>query len=214
MDLSQYIDHTALGPSTSENDVDRLCDEALRFGFHAICIPPHHIRFAAQRLADTDIKIVTVAGFPYGYSATPAKVEEIKRALEEGAHELDVVVNLAAVRSGQWNYVEADIDRMVTAVHLKGKAVKIIVETGLSTPAELDKLCAICNKQGVDYVKTSTGVNGDGVSVEAVRYLRGKLKKGIKIKASGGIRDAAFARELIQAGADRLGTSSGPKLVR
>ncbi|MEL6636209.1 MAG: deoxyribose-phosphate aldolase, partial [Bacteroidota bacterium] len=157
MELSKYIDHTILSPGCTSEDIKRICDEAKHFGFYAICIPPYYVRLAARELEDSPVKIATVVGFPMGYAAIPAKVEEIKRAIDEGADELDIVANIAAVKNGDWAHVRNDIDGVTIAVHLKGKKVKLIVEATLLTEAEIIKICTICREVGVDFVKTSTG---------------------------------------------------------
>lgn len=214
MDLEKYIDYTLLKPDTTADNVRQLCSEALDVGFCAVCIPPIFVPEAFQALQGSSVKIATVVGFPLGYSATVAKVEEVKRAIDEGVHELDMVINLAAVKSQNWNFVRNDIDRVVTSVHLKGKLIKVILETALLTDAELERLGQICNELGVDFVKTSTGYNGSGATVAVVQKLRALMKPSIKIKASGGIRTAKAAKALIEAGADRIGTSAGMQIVR
>jgi deoxyribose-phosphate aldolase len=148
-----------------------------------------------------------------GYSATAAKVAEIKKAIDQGADELDVVVNLSAVKNGAWNYIKNEMQSLTTACHMKGKVIKAIVETGVLTDDELKKIADLCAKCEVDFVKTSTGFNGTGATIEAVSTLRELLPSSIKIKASGGIRDRAFAEELIKAGADRLGCSASIQIV-
>jgi deoxyribose-phosphate aldolase len=157
--------------------------------------------------------VATVIGFPMGYATTPAKVEEIKRAIDEGADEVDAVVNICAVKSGKWNYVRNDIDSMTRIAHMRGKAIKVILETGLMNTEEMKSLCEICTESGVDFVKTSTGILSAGANVETVTWLRAHLPPAIKIKASGGVRSKKSALELIEAGADRLGSSSGVKIV-
>lgn len=151
-------------------------------------------------------------GFPYGYAETSVKVQEIRRAMEEGADELDVVINQAAVKSGDWAYVRSDFSAVTTAARLKGKVSKLIVEIGVLNEAERQQVCDICNEIKPDFVKTSTGTQG-GAKVADVQYLRSRLHPDIKIKASGGIRTGADAQALVDAGADRLGTSAGPALV-
>lgn len=213
MQLSQKIDHTNLRPDSTSEDIKTLCREAIEHQFKAVCVPPYHVRDAVRWTEGHPIVVSTVIGFPMGYSATPAKVEEIKRAIDEGAQELDVVINLSAVKSNQWNHVANDIDSVTRAVHLKGKVIKLILETGLLTETELGKACQICQNSEVDFVKTSTGFHGRGADIETVKLLRSLLPPAIKIKASGGIRNQADALELIQAGADRLGTSAGIRII-
>jgi len=212
MDLTGVIDHTILLPDCTSEDVEALCDEAHKYKFKAVCIPPYFVREVARKLQDSPVKVATVIGFPMGYSCTPAKVEEVKRAIEEGADEVDVVINICAVKNSNWSYVKNDIESMTMATHSKGKIIKIILEANLLNEEELHQLCEICNQAGVNFVKTSTGTNG-GASVEMVSILREKLKEGIKIKASGGIRNREQAEALIEVGAARLGTSAGPEIV-
>ncbi len=213
MQLPQLIDHTNLRPDSNSEDIKVLCQEAIEHQFKAVCVPPFHVRDAVRWTDNNPTLVSTVIGFPMGYSATPAKVEEIKRAIDEGAQELDVVINLSAIKSNQWNHVANDIDSVTRAVHLKGKVIKLILETGLLTEAELRKACQICQNNEVDFVKTSTGFHGRGADIETVKLLRSLLPPSIKIKASGGIRSQADALNLIKAGADRLGTSAGVRII-
>lgn len=213
MTLEKFIDHTILKPDCTIDDVRKLCEEAVAYGFYAVCVPPYFVKNAKQFLEKSSVKLSTVVGFPMGYSTTSAKVEEIKKAVDEGVDELDVVINICAVKSGNWNYVQNDIDSMTTAVHIKGKQIKVILETGLMTEAEIRRLCQICQEVGPNFVKTSTGFNGGGATVPAVRLLRECLDSKIKIKASGGIRTREDAIAMVEAGADRIGTSSGVKIV-
>jgi len=212
MNLAPLIDHTLLQPETDLQAIEQLCREAQDHAFHAVCVPPYFIGQAARLLENASVRTATVVGFPLGYSATPAKVAEIKRAIDEGADELDAVINLCAVKSRKWDYVRNDIDSMTRVVHLKNKHIKIILETDLLTPEEIKQLCAICVENAVNFVKTSTGFRG-GATVEMVKLLRSSLPNTIKIKASGGIRTTEFAEQLVHAGADRLGTSSGLQLI-
>ena len=214
MDLSSYIDHTILKPDCTAQDIARLCEEALEYEFAAVCVPPYFVNQARQLLEDDPQKVATVVGFPFGYSPTPAKVEEVKKAIDEGADEIDAVINICAVKSGNWNYVANDIESMVTLARLKSKTIKIILETGLMNQEEITRLCELCVQSGTNYVKTSTGFNGQGATVETVTFLNQLLKGKAKIKASGGIRTSWDAQRFIEAGASRIGTSSGPALVR
>lgn len=213
MNVASLIDHTILKADCSPGDIERLCEEAIQYQFASVCIPPYYVKKAHKILMKSKVKIATVIGFPMGFSYTPAKVEEVKRAMSDGADELDVVVNIAAIKNKDWRYVENDIDSVTTASHLRGKIVKIIFEIDLLNTQEIAKLCKICSKIGVDYVKTSTGFVGNGASVEIVESLRQQLPQKIKIKASGGIRTAEAAEQLIQAGAKRLGTSRSIQIV-
>lgn len=213
MKIASFIDHTVLKADTTVADIQYICAEAIEYQFAAVCVPPYFVAPARQALDGASIRLATVIGFPMGYAATVAKVEEIKRAIDEGADEFDVVINVAAVKSANWSFVRNDLDRMVTACHLRAKQIKIIIETGLLTEDEIRQICTICNDLVPDYVKTSTGFNGAGANPEVVRLLRSLLKPEIKIKASGGIRTAAAAKALIDAGANRLGASQGVAIV-
>ena len=214
MNLNNYIEHTILKPDTTTEQVKELCQEAIDYNFVGVCVPPFFVKTAANYLQDHTTKVVTVVGFPMGYDSIPSKVEAAKRAIDDGADEIDMVINIAAVKDANWSHVSNDIDSIATSVHLKGKVIKVILETGLLSIAEIKKLCEICNKIGVNYVKTSTGVNAGGATIEMVQYLKENVKDSIKIKASGGIRTEEFANQLIEAGASRLGTSSGIKIVK
>lgn len=213
MNIAQYIDHTILHADCRPEDIERICSEAVAHHFKAVCIPPYYVKKASLELSGSPVKVATVIGFPMGYSPTASKVEEIKRALDEGVDEVDVVVNLCAIREKNWNFVQNDINTMTTAVHIKGKKIKVIFETALLDREEIIKLCEICNQTKPDFVKTSTGKNGGGATLEVVQLLREQLHPGIQLKASGGIRTKEDAQAFIEAGADRLGTSSGITLV-
>ena len=212
MSLARKIDHTILKADCTPEEIVQLCHEALENGFAAVCVPPYYIKQAVNILEDSMVSVATVIGFPMGYSNTPSKVEEIKRAIDEGIDEVDVVINIAAVKDGNWNFVKNDINSTTTAGHLKGKIVKIILETSLLTGEEIHKLCEICSEIGVNYVKNSTGFNG-GATTEVIAMLRHLLPENIKIKAAGGIRTREDAEKLIAAGADRIGTSAGMQIV-
>ncbi|MEO1434068.1 MAG: deoxyribose-phosphate aldolase [Bacteroidota bacterium] len=214
MDIARMIDHTRLKPDTSRSDIEQLCKEAIEYGFAAVCVPPFYVQDASRFLGDAPVKVATVVGFPMGYAHTPAKVEEVKRAVDDGADEIDVVINIAAVKSGNWAYIKNDITSTTLAAHLKGKIVKIILEIGLLEKEEILQLCEICNAINVDFVKTSTGMHGTGATITGVTMLRKALNEAIQIKASGGIRDFSKAEKLIQAGATRIGTSQSIKLLQ
>ncbi|MGK0364381.1 MAG: deoxyribose-phosphate aldolase [Saprospiraceae bacterium] len=212
MNIAGRIDHTNLKTDCTQKEIEQLCIEAKQHGFVAVCVPPYFVVSAGRLLKDTKIKIATVIGYPLGFAGTFAKVEEIKRAIDEGADELDVVINIAAVRDKNWNHINSDIDSCVSAVHMRGKIIKVILETSLLTEEEIIKMCEICTERQVDYIKTSTGKAG-GATLKAVELLRKNLPTKIKIKASGGIRDLQKAMRMIEVGADRLGSSSGVAIV-
>ncbi len=213
MSLASKIDHTLLKADATEKEVKRICAEAKEHGFAAVCIPPYFVRKCKLWLKDSEVKVATVVGFPLGYSHTPAKVEEARRAIDEGADEVDMVINIIALKAGDWNYLKNELTSAATIVQLRGGKLKVILETGLLTEQEIIKACELCADMTVDYVKTSTGFTQVGATVETVKLLRAHLPKNIKIKASGGIREKEFALQLIEAGADRLGCSASVSIV-
>ncbi len=214
MNLSAHIEHTLLKADASYQQIKQCCQEAIEHQFVGVCIPPFHIPNAVALLRDSSVKVVSVVGFPMGYTAISSKVEEVKRAVTDGADEVDVVINIAAIKDGKWSHVHNDIDSVTRATHLKGKIMKVILETAILTQEEIRRACELCVEIGVDYVKTSTGINSTGATVEAVQLLK-RFTQGskVKIKASGGIRTKEFAEQLLQAGADRLGTSSSLQII-
>ncbi|MBC6994739.1 deoxyribose-phosphate aldolase [Neolewinella lacunae] len=210
--MNNLIDHTYLAPDCTGEDIERVCREAITHDFYAVCVPPFFIGRASKLLHGSSVKLATVIAFPYGYAETAVKIQEIRRAMDEGADELDIVINLSALKSGDWAYVTADLAAAATAVRLRGKVSKVIIEIGDLNEQERRKVCDICNEIKPNFVKTSTGTRG-GAKVEDVLYLRAQLLPEIKIKASGGIRTRQMAEQLVAAGADRLGTSAGPALL-
>jgi deoxyribose-phosphate aldolase len=213
MKLERLIDHTLLKPDCTGSQIKELCAEAINHNFAAVCVPPYYVKDAASLLEKHDVKVSTVIGYPLGYAATPAKVEEIKRAIDEGADEMDAVINLCAVKNANWNYLRNEMESLTTVCHIRGKIVKVILETGLLSKDEIIKICSLVTEAKADFVKTSTGFNGPGASVEVVQLLRQQLPASIKIKASGGIRDRHTAEQLIAAGANRIGTSASLALL-
>jgi deoxyribose-phosphate aldolase len=212
--LAGIIEHTILKPDCSLEDVRRVCEEANQYGFVGVCIPPFFVRDAKRILGENSrVRLATVVGFPMGYSAIAAKSEEIKRAVEDGADEIDAVVNIAAVKSGNWNHVRHDVDGIARATHIRGRVSKLILECGLLTEAEIRQIAEIAQGEGIHYLKTGTGFHGYPATEEMVRLLKSLAGNTMKVKASGGIRTRAGAEALIKAGADRLGTSSGIDLV-
>lgn len=213
MNISQYIDHTALKPTITINDIKKLCEEAVLYNFFAVCVPPPLVKNAKKLLQDSSVKVATVIGFPFGYSLARAKLVEAQQAILDGADELDVVINLVALKSKAWQYLESEMRHIVEAAHPNKKLVKVIIESGVLTNDEISKCCAIYAKTGVDFLKTSTGYAETGATVEAVQLMRKELPSTIKIKASGGIRTYEQAISMINAGADRLGCSASVAIV-
>jgi deoxyribose-phosphate aldolase len=212
-------------------DIKKICEEAIEYNFAAVCIPPSLVTTARKELQialerrilpkhDHCVevsplqKVATVIGFPFGYSVLKAKLSETDQALSEGADELDMVIDLTALRSGDWTYIEKEISALTDRIHDKDQVIKVIIESGILTNEEIIRCCDICAKAGVDFVKTSTGYAEKGATVEAVRLMRAHLPASVKIKASGGIRTYEFARQLIEAGADRLGCSASVEIVK
>jgi deoxyribose-phosphate aldolase len=211
--ISSYIDHTNLKPVSRFADLDQLCREAVQYSFAAVCVPPYTVERAVQTMSGTGVKTATVIGFPLGYAALEAKKAEVRKALTDGADELDIVINLLALKNGQWDYLEEEMRLLMDMVHDQGKMVKVIVESGLLSRDEIRRCCAVYGKMGIDFMKTSTGYAEKGASAEDVLLMRKELPSETRIKASGGIRTYAFARELVEAGASRIGCSASLTLV-
>lgn len=211
--LNGFIEHTLLRQDATAADIKQLCEEAMEYQFYGVCVSPYFVEQAKKLLANSHQKVITVVGFPFGYSITSVKVEATKKAFEKGADEIDMVMNLSALRSGDINYVRNDIESVATIARLQDKVVKVIIESGVLTDDEIKTACEICVQAGVDFVKTSTGYAANGASVEHVKLIKECLPAKIKIKASGGIKDKAFALALVEAGATRIGTSAGVNLV-
>jgi deoxyribose-phosphate aldolase len=213
MDITKYIDHTLLKPTTTSSQIENLCKEAMEYGFAAVCVPPLYVKMARLILAQSEVKVATVIGFPFGYSAIEAKVAEIVLAIVDGADELDMVVNISAIKNSDWTFIADEINTVMPIVKNKNKVIKVIIESGELTDDEIIKCCDVYGAAGVDYVKTSTGYAEKGASIHAVKLIRAHLADSVKIKASGGIKSYSFAREMIHAGANRLGCSSSIKIV-
>jgi len=211
--LNQYLDHTCLRPEAGKGDISQVCREAVDNQLAGVCIPPYYIQHASEHLQARKVNLVTVIGFPLGYHKISTKAEEARKAIDDGADELDMVINMAAFRSGCMKYVQEDIERITALARMNNKLVKIIIETGLLDEEGIVEACRICADCGVDYVKTCTGFNGGQANASAIRLIRSHLPASIKVKAAGGIRDADSARQLIEAGSDRLGTTSSLKII-
>ncbi len=213
MPINKYIDHTILKPTCLVSDIEKLCAEAKQYDFAAVCVPPNFVKLAKEQVAGSDVKVATVIGFPFGYSATEAKIAEIILAMVDGADELDVVANISAIKNADWAAIADEINHIMPIIRSKGKAVKIIIESGVLTNDEIIKCCDIYGIAGIDFLKTSTGYAEKGASVEAVQLFRKHLPEAVNIKASGGIRDYASAKQMIDAGATRIGCSAGVAIV-
>ncbi|WP_369085933.1 deoxyribose-phosphate aldolase [Metamycoplasma spumans] len=203
--INKYIDHTNLAPSATHKDIDKLIDEAKKYDFKSVCIAPSYIKYAKEQLKGTDVLVCTVIGFPLGYNATSVKVYETKIALEHGADEIDMVINVGRFKDKQYEYVLNEIKAIKEAC---GKTVlKVIVETALLTNEEIAKITEIVMQSGADFIKTSTGFSYRGASFEDVEIMKSVCKDDLLIKASGGIKSYEDALKMIELGANRLGTS-------
>ena len=213
-DIASYIDHTLLRPDATADQVTQLCDEARSYGFAAVCVPPCYVQLAKERLGvGSLVKIATVVGFPLGYQHPKVKFLETHQAIEDGANEIDVVMNISFFKSGKYKEVENELSDLAKFCHMREAELKVIIETALLTEEEIVKACSICTSAGADYVKTSTGFAAKGASVEHIKLMRRVLPSKMKIKASGGIRTTAEAEALLRAGADRLGCSASIQIV-
>ena len=213
MNIARYIDHTVLKPTTLITDVEKICAEAIQYHFAAVCVPPLFVKKATALLTGTAVKTATVIGFPFGYSAIEAKVAETVLAIIDGADELDLVINISAIKNNDWQFLASEINAILPIVLKRDKLIKIIIESGVLTDEEIIKCCDLYGATGVDFMKTSTGYAEKGATVEAVQLMRKHLADKIQIKASGGIKTYTFAKQLIDAGATRLGCSSSIQIV-
>jgi deoxyribose-phosphate aldolase len=214
-DISAYIDHTLLKPTASETDIRKLCEEAWIHQFKAVCIAPTYVAYTKDMLefCPSKIEIATVIGFPFGYSTTETKLLEAKTALRDGATELDVVMNLSQFKSMAYLSVKDELRRLVNLAHENAAVVKIIVETAYLDVFELYTACEICTEAGTDFIKTSTGYASEGATPQIVEKMRTIIPELLRIEASGAIINHHQARSLIEAGADRIGTSQGVLIV-
>lgn len=212
MELAQRIEHTLLKPEATVKDIMRLCDEAQKYHLYAVCVNPCYVPLAKHLLQGTEVKVVTVVGFPLGATFSSVKALEAKTAMEEHADEIDMVMNVSAFKTGDYAAVTEDIRRVVEAA--APCPVKVIIEAAYLTPREKRTACRIIADGGAKFVKTSTGFGKGGATVEDVKLLHEEVGKyGLKVKAAGGIRDAETAKAMVEAGADRIGTSAGAAIM-
>ncbi|WP_439236093.1 deoxyribose-phosphate aldolase [Lonepinella koalarum] len=210
-ELAKFIDHTALTAEKTEKDIVQLCQEALEHHFCSVCINSGYIPLAKQQLAGSDVKICTVVGFPLGANLSAVKAFEAEQAIRAGAEEIDMVINVGWIKSGKWDAVQADIQAVLAAC--KGKTLKVILETCLLSKEEIIKACEICRELNVGFVKTSTGFNKGGATVEDIALMRQTVGEKLGVKASGGVRDTETAIAMIKAGATRIGASAGIAII-
>ena len=213
VDLAKYIDHTALKPETTADDIDQLCEEAARYHFASVCVNPAWVRRSAANLRGTSVKVCTVIGFPLGANTAEIKAMEARRAIRDGAREVDMVVNIGALKSGDRATVLTDIEKVVDSAHEAGAIVKVILETSLLTDEEKVIASSLAKRAKADFVKTSTGFGGGGATVYDVALMRETVGPDMGVKASGGVRTKSDVEDMIAAGATRIGASAGVQIV-
>jgi deoxyribose-phosphate aldolase len=212
MKLNRYLESTLLKPTATDREIDLLINEAIEAQFIGVCVPPFWVKKAKRELQDQDIQVVTVIGFPFGFEATETKVAEAKTAIQNGADELDVVWSQTAFHSGM-SWPKIELAQLAKLCHESERILKVIIETAYLSAAQIQEACLICQDAGADFVKTSTGYAPYGARVEDISLMRQVLPSTIGIKASGGIKNLELAMALIQAGADRIGTSAAKSLI-
>ena len=212
MNYNKMIDHTVLKADTPLETVKRICDEAMEYGFASVCINPCHVAYCADYLKDSDVNVCTVIGFPLGANTSAVKAFETKDAIANGADEIDMVMNIGALKDKNYDLVRDDVKAVVEAAN--GTLVKVILETCLLTEDEIKKACELCVEAKADYVKTSTGFSTRGDTIEDVRIMKEAVHGKAKVKAAGGVRTPEDMVKIVAAGADRIGTSAGCSLVK
>lgn len=212
MNVAKYIDHTLLKPEVTDKEIAVLCEEAQEHGFFSVCIQPAWVKTAAEKLQESEVKVCTVIGFPHGATTSEVKAFETKDAISNGADEVDMVINIGQLKAGNLDYVGADIKSVVDAAN-KEALVKVIIESSLLNEDEIVTVSKLAKEAGADFVKTSTGFNGGGATVEAVALMRLTVGDDMGVKASGGVRSSEDAMKMIEVGATRIGASSGIAIV-
>ncbi|AEV67319.1 deoxyribose-phosphate aldolase [Acetivibrio clariflavus] len=202
------IDHAILKPEATDSDLEKECAIAAKYNVASVCVKPSHVKYAAELLKNSSVKVSTVIGFPHGTTTTKCKVAEAREAIENGAVELDMVLNIGKLLSRDFDYVEKDIKSVVDEAHSKGVIVKVILETALLDEEMIAVACKIAEKCGADFVKTSTGFNGRGASLDDIKIMKNSVSDKVGVKASGGIKNFEQAVAFVEAGCTRLGTSS------
>ena len=210
--INTFIEQTNLRPNLKDKDIDKLVKEAIDYNLFGICVPPFWVRKAHREIGNSGVQLVTVIGFPLGYNMTETKLEEMDKAIDDGANELDVVMNISAFKSGL-SWVKVETAKCSKLAHQNDCLIKVIIETAYLDAEEIEKACVILSDAGVDFVKTSTGFAPSGATVEDVSLMRKALPSAVRIKAWGGIRTYEDAVAMIRAGADRIGTSSGIRIT-
>jgi deoxyribose-phosphate aldolase len=212
--ICEYIEHTNLSPTITSEDIEKLVEEAKNHHFKGVCVPPYWVKKARRDLGNTSaVQLVTVIGFPLGYNRSEVKLQEIKSAIREKANEFDVVINISAVKTNAFEWIKPELAQFAQLIHEYEGLMKVIIETAYLTDEEIVKVCKVSVDAGVDFIKTSSGFAPAGAKVEQVRLIRQNAPAHVGVKASGGIKTLEQALAMIEAGADRLGTSSGLKIV-
>lgn len=212
MNLARYIDHTILKPDALEADILKVCDEAKTHGFFSVCVNPYYVPMVAKALEGTDVKVTSVIGFPLGANTSKMKAMEANQAILDGAHEIDMVINVSALKDKRYTFVESDIKAVVDAID--GRAIlKVILETCLLTDEEKVKACELSKSAGAQFVKTSTGFSTGGATVHDVKLMKATVGDALEVKASGAVRDYETAMKVIEAGATRIGASASVSIV-
>ena len=212
--ITRFIDHTLLKPEGTSRQVEQLCGEARRYNFAAVCVNPTHVRLAAELLQGSNVAVCTVVGFPLGATLTEVKVFETEQAIAQGATEIDMVINIGALKDGNLELVERDIASVVAAAHAHQRCCKVIIEPALLNDEEKVQACQLAQKAGADFVKTSTGFSQGGATIEDVALMRRTVGAEMGVKASGGIKTLTDAQQMVAAGATRLGVSAGVKIAQ
>ena len=212
MNYAKFIDHTLLKPESTRQQIDQIIDEAKEYNFKSICVNPTHVKYAAERLNDSGVLVCTVIGFPLGATTTATKIFETEDAIKNGATELDMVINIGALKDGRFEDVQKDIEGVVGASN--GKTVKVIIETVLLSDEEKVKASELAKAAGADFVKTSTGFAGGGATPEDVKLMKDTVGDELEVKASGGVRSLEDFNKMIDAGATRIGASAGVQIIQ
>ena len=212
MELNKYIDHTNLKKDATSDDIMKLCDEAIKYHFQAVCVYPYYVKAVKEYLKDTNIEIATVIGFPNGASTTNVKVYEAIDAIDNGATEIDMVINICALKNKDYDYIKQEINEIRDAI--AGKTLKVIIEECLLTKEEIIKMTEICNETYVNFIKTSTGFDKNGATIDTVKLINEHKNDLLEVKASGGIKTLKQAEEFINLGVTRIGTSSGVEIMK
>ena len=212
MNYAKYIDHTLLKPESTRAQIDKIIEEAREFNFKSVCLNPTHVKYAAEKLKDTEVLVCTVIGFPLGASTTETKMFEVEDAVKNGASELDMVINVGALKDGRYEDVQKDIESVVGAAN--GKTVKVIIETCLLTDEEIVKASELSKAAGANFVKTSPGFAGGGATPEDVKLMKDTVGDDLEVKASGGVRNLEDFNKMLEAGATRIGASAGVQIIQ